>query len=403
MTTRRTFIAAAITAALAGGFAAQAQAQTIKIGDINSYTSLPAHTEPYKRGALLAIETINKSGGVLGRKLELVSRDDKGKPGEAVRLAEELFLRDKVALISGSLFSHIGLALTSYAGQRKRLYVAAEPLADALTWAKGNKYTFRLRPSTYMQAAMLAAEAAKVTSAKRWATIAPNYAYGKDAVAAFQKVLKQLRPDVEFVGSQWPALFKIDAGAEVQALAAMKPDAIYNVTFGSDLAKFVREGKLRGLFKGKLMLGLLTGEPEYLDPLKGEAPEGWLVTGYPWYADNSPAHAAFLKAYQARWKDYPRIGSLVGYNTMLAIAAAIKKAGSTDTEKMVAAFKGLTFDSPVGKITFRAIDHQSTMGAYVGWTALKDGKGVMERWQYLDGAKFLPSDAEVRKLRPAAN
>lgn len=405
MVNRRTFMAAGLVGSLtvlaSASFGSAAMADTIKIGDINSYTSLPAHTEPYKKGALLAIEAINAAGGINGKKLELVSRDDKGKPGEAVRLAEELFLRDKVAMISGTLFSHVGLALTSYAGQRKRLYLAAEPLADALTWAKGNKYTFRLRPSTYMQAAMLAAEAAKISSAKRWATIAPNYAYGKDAVAAFKKVLKKLRPDVEFVGAQWPGLFKIDAGAEVQALAAAKPDAIYNVTFGSDLAKFVREGKLRGLFKGKLMVGLLTGEPEYLDPLKGEAPEGWLVTGYPWYADKSAAHQAFVKAYQARWKDYPRVGSLVGYNAMLAIAAAMRKAGSTDTEKLVAAFKGLTFDSPVGKITFRAIDHQSTMGAYVGWTTLKDGKGVMERWTYLNGADYLPSDDEVRKLRPS--
>ena len=200
-----------------------------------------------------------------------MSRDDKGKPGEAVKVAEQLFSRDKVALISGSLFSHVGLALSAYAKRKKKLYIAAEPLADAIVWAKGHRYTFRLRPSTYMQAAMLAAEAAKVKGAKRWATIAPNYAYGKDAVAAFKKVLKKLRPDVEFVGSQWPGLFKIDAGAEVQALAKMKPDAVYNVTFGGDLAKFVREGKLRGLFKGKLIVGLLTGEPEYIDPVEGRS------------------------------------------------------------------------------------------------------------------------------------
>ena len=139
-----------------------------------------------------------------------------------MKIAEELVSKDRVALISGSLFSHIGLALTSFAGEKKVLYVAAEPLADALVWANGNRYTFRLRPSTYMQASMLASEAAK-NSAKRWATIAPNYAYGKDAVAAFKKVLTELRPDVEFVAEQWPALFKIDAGAEVQALAAAEP------------------------------------------------------------------------------------------------------------------------------------------------------------------------------------
>jgi branched-chain amino acid transport system substrate-binding protein len=146
-------------------------------------------------------------------------------------------------------------------------------------------------------------------------------------------------------------------------------------------------------------VGLLTGEPEYIDPLKGEAPVGWLVTGYPWQYIKTAAHNKFLAAYRARWKDYPRIGSLVGYNTMLAIAATIKKAGSTDTEKLVAAMKGLKFGTPSGPVTFRAIDHQSTMGAYVGWTTLKDGRGIMEKWKYLDGAAYLPSDSEVMKLR----
>ena len=379
-----------------------AAAETIKIGDINSYKRLPAHTIPYRQGAELAIAQVNKAGGVLGQELELVSRDDQGEPGEALKIAEELFSRDGVVLISGSLFSHVGLALTSYAGAKQRLYVAAEPLADALTWANGNRYTFRLRPMTYTQADMLAEAAAK-NPAKRWATIAPNYAYGQEAVANFKKLLKERRPEVEFVAEQWPALFKIDAGAEVRALEAAKPDAIYNVTFGSDLAKLVREGTTRGLFDDRFVVGLLTGEPEYLDPLGGEAPEGWLVTGYPWYAIEEPAHEEFVAAYEERFDDYPRIGTLVGYNTMKAIAAAIEKAGSTETEALIDAMKGLEFDSPMGPITFRAIDHQSTMGAWVGTTALEDGKGVMVDWQMLDGADYLPDDAEVRKLRPATD
>jgi len=247
--------AVALSVTLSGAVGAQ---EAIKIGDINSYKGLPAHTIPYRNGAELAIEQINAKGGVLGRPLELVSRDDQGKPGEAVRYAEELFASEDVALVSGSLFSHVGLALASYAGQKKRIYLAAEPLADSLVWQDGNRYTFRLRPSTYVQASMMAEEAAK-TGAKRWATIAPNYAYGKDAVAAFKEVLSAKVPGVEFVGEQWPALGKIDAAAETQALEAMKPDGIYNVTFGSDLAKLVREGELRETFKDRTMLGLLTG------------------------------------------------------------------------------------------------------------------------------------------------
>ena len=134
---------------------------------------------------------------------------------------------------------------------------------------------------------------------------------------AFKKILKKLNPNVEFVTEQWPALFKINAAAEVQAIQAAKVDAIYNVTFGPDLAKFVREGTTRELFDKKLVLGLLTGEPEYIDGLKGEAPKDWIVTGYPWYAIKDAAHKAFVDAYQKRFNDYPRNGSIVGYNTML--------------------------------------------------------------------------------------
>lgn len=398
----RKIAAFAVTAMAVMGVATGWAADPIKIGDINSYKRLPAHTIPYRQGAGLAIEQINAAGGVLGRPLELISRDDQGKPGEAVRYAEELFAKEGVALISGSLFSHIGLALSGYAGQKKRFYLAAEPLADSLVWAQGNRYTFRLRPSTYMQAAMLA-EAASNSGARRWATIAPNYAYGKDAVAAFKKVLSAKMPDVEFVGEQWPALFKIDAAAESQALEAAKPDGIFNVTFGSDLTKFVREGTLRGVFKNRTVLGLLTGEPEYIDPLGAEAPKGWIVTGYPWYEIDTPAHRKFLNAYRAKYDDYPRIGSLVGYNTMLSVAAGIKKAGSVETEALVDAFEGLTFDSPVGPITYRAIDHQSTMGAYVGVTDLRDGKGVMVDWSYKNGADYLPPDDVVKTLRPGAS
>jgi branched-chain amino acid transport system substrate-binding protein len=251
-----------------------------------------------------------------------------------------------------------------------------------------------------MQAAMLAEAAAK-TNAVRFATIAPNYAYGKDAVAAFKSELLKLKPEAEFVAEQWPALFKIDAGAEVQALERAKPDAIYNVTFGPDLAKFVRDGGDRGLFEGRQVYGLLSGEPEYLDPLGDEAPEGWVVTGFPWYDLTDGPDGAFVAAYQARYDDYPRLGSIVGYMTVQSIVAALERAGSTETEAIRQAFEGLEVASAMGPIVFREIDNQSTMGAYVGTTALRDGGGVMVDWVYKDGANYLPSDEEVRTLRPA--
>ncbi len=390
-------IGATVLSVVAGSAGA---ADPIKIGEINHYKRMAAFAEPYKKGIELALDEVNGAGGVLDRPLEFIFRDDQGKPGEAVKIAEELMTREGTVMLTGTILSNIGLAISSLAAEKGYVYLASEPLADSLVWEKGNKYTFRLRASTYMQAAMLAEQASK-TDAKTFATIAPNYAYGKDAVAAFKKALTALKPDVEFVTEQWPALFKIDAGAEVQAIERAKPDAIYNVTFGGDLAKFVREGTTRGLFEGRDVYGLLTGEPEYIDPLKDEAPEGWTVTGYPWYDFEDGSNKAFVDAYMAEYDERPGIGSLVGYMTVQSIAAAIERAGATDADSLIAGFRGLDVDTPVGKIHFREQDHQATMGAFVGTTTVKDGAGIMVDWVYKDGADYLPSDEEVAKLRPA--
>jgi branched-chain amino acid transport system substrate-binding protein len=218
-------------------------------------------------------------------------------------------------------------------------------------------------------------------------------------VGAFKRALKKLRPDVRFVAERWPVLFRIDAGAEVKMLAGAEPEAIFNVTFGRDLVKLVREGGSRGLFDGVEVVSMRSGEPEYLEAMMGEVPRGWIVTGYPWYAIKTAEHAKFLAAYRERFNDYPRLGSIVGYNTFKAIAAIIGKAGSTNTEKMIAAAEGITIPSPIGPFEFRAIDHQSTMGAYVGRTALKNGKGIMVDWRYADGADYMPSDEEIKNIR----
>ena len=401
---KRAFLASSVApaAAVLGSalpFGAGAQSTPIRIGEINSYKAQPAFLEPYRKGWEMAVEEINAAGGAAGRKIEVISRDDGANPGDAVRVAEELVSRERVDLLVGAFLSHIGLALTDFAKQKKIFFLASEPLTDKIVWQNGNRYTFRLRASTYMQTAMLVPEAASWKK-KRWAIVYPNYEYGQSAAASFKALLRARQPDAEFVVEQAPALGKVDAGAVVQALADAKPDAIFNVLFGADLAKFVREGNTRGLFKGREVVSLLTGEPEYIDPLKEESPEGWLVTGYPWDLINTPEHKTFVDAYQKRHKDYPRLGSVVGYASLKAVGAGLNRAGAPDTEKLISAFRGLQFDSPFGKVVFRAQDHQSTMGAYVGRTTVRGGRGTMRDFRYADGAQFQPSDAEVASLRP---
>jgi len=395
---KRAATAAFAFTALAAGLVPVHAQGVIKIGEVNSYKAQPAFLEPYKKGMELAVEEINASGGLNGKKLELITRDDNANPGDAVRVAEELISREQVDVLTGSFLSNIGLALTDFAKQKKFFFLAAEPLTDKIVWQNGNRYTFRLRPSTYMQVAMLIPDAAAMKK-KRWALVYPNYEYGQSAAATFKQLLKAAQPDVEFIDEQATPLGKVDSGSVVQALADAKPDAIFNVLFGADLSKFVREGNTRGLFKGREVVSLLTGEPEYLDPLKDEAPNDWLVTGYPWNGIQTPEHRTFLSAYQARYKDYPRLGSVVGYSAIKSLAAGIKKANGTDTEKLVAAFEGLQVDTPFGKITYRPQDHQSTMGAFIGKTKNDGGKGVMVDYRYLDGSKYQPTDAEVKRQR----
>lgn len=395
--TRRFFNVALFALAAAGPATLHAQ-DAIRVGEINSYTALPAFTEPYRKGWQLALEEINAAGGIDGRLIEVIAKDDAGKPGDAVTAANELVSSENVDLLMGTFFSHIGLAVSDFAKQKKVFFLAAEPLSDAIVWAQGNDYTFRLRPSTSMQANMLAEQAAKLP-AKKWATIAPNYEYGTSSVAAFKKALEALRPDVEWVDEQWPPLGKLDAGATVQALARAEPQAIFNVTFGPDLTKFVREGQTRGLFENRAVVSLLTGEPEYLDPLGADTPEGWIVTGYPWYGIDTPEHDRFLEAYQAMFNDYPRLGSIVGYSAMMSVGEILKAAKSTKTDDLIAAAKGIEVPTPFGPITYRAADHQSTMGAYVGTTAVADGKGVMVDYEYKNGADYLPSEEDAKALR----
>ena len=211
--------------------------QTIRIGELNSYKAQPAFLEPYRKGWQMAIDEINNAGGVLSKKLDIVSRDDGANPGDAVRAADELTTGEGLNVLCGTFLSNVGLAVTEFAGKKKIFFLAAEPLTDKITWQNGNHYTFRLRPSTYMQVAMIM-PGAVTANKKRWALVYPNFEYGQSAVAAFKELIKAKQPDVEFVTEQATPLGKIDAGAVAQAIDDARPDAIFSVLFGADLAQF---------------------------------------------------------------------------------------------------------------------------------------------------------------------
>jgi branched-chain amino acid transport system substrate-binding protein len=399
---RRTVVGGlAATGAMLSGGGTHAQGAPIRVGELNSYSRMAAFAVPYRNAMQLAQDEINKAGGITGlggRPLELVFRDDGSTPGDAVRVAEELLTRENVSFLCGTFLSNVGLAVADFANQRKALFLATEPLTDTLTMGSGNRYTFRVRPNTYMQTKMLV-DAAKGKGVKRWAIVAPNYEYGQSAAANFKRLMAAAVPGFEVVGEQFPALGRIDAGATVGALAQTRPDGIFNVLFGADLTAFVREGNTRGLFERRTVVSLLTGEPEYIIPLGEETPEGWITTGYPWEQIDTPVHKAFVDAYRARFNDTPRLGSLLGYVVVQMIRDMLNKSRSVETEAMITALKDLRSDTIAGPVVMRALDQQSTLGAWVGETTLKGKAGTMKNWRYVDGADYMFPEDEVRAAR----
>lgn len=374
----------------------------IKIGDINSYTNYPDHLNHYKNGMQIALDEINGAGGVDGKELVVITRDDKGTAGDAIRAAEELISREKVNALSGSFLSSVALALNDFALQNEIPFLATMSLSDRQIWQEGNRYGFRLRAGTYLQSAVLAEKAAELKK-KRWALIYPNYEFGQLAAVNFKRMLQEVQPDVEFVAEQATPLGKIEAGGVVQALIDAKPDAIFSVLFGADLLKFVRAGSTQGLFDGRDVLAVVAGEPENLEPLKADAPDGWWVTGYPWSDIKTiPEHAAFLKTYQERFGTHPGISAIMGYTTIKTFAAAFAKVGSTEPDKVAEAMVGLEVDMPWGKIQYRPQDHVSTIGSFVGKTVNGDNGPMMVESTYKQGDQYQPTDAMIAEWRKAA-
>lgn len=391
-------LAAAVSLALP--LAAHA-AEAIRIGEINSQGRSSTAGQAYRNGLALALEQVNESGGVSGRPLQLVTRDDEGDADQAARNARELVSKEHVQVLTGTMLSDVALAVAREAARAKTVLVVGDALSDAVTLDKGNRYTFRVRPSTYMLAAMLAEQAARMPG-RRWAMVAPNYEYGQSAVASFKMLLKQARPDVEFVSDQWPALGKIKADDVVRAIGQARPDAIFNATFGEDLQKFVQAGNRQQLFNGVRVVSMTSPGLQSLDASQSQAIRDWLAVGYPWEQINMPEHQRFLEAYLKKFSERPQLQAVLGYTTMMAIAAGLKKSDGVEGEVLLEALRGLHWSSPLGELSFRALDQQSTMGAFVGLVSQKDGRSTMRDWHYLDGTAYLPPPTYVRGRRPAS-
>lgn len=373
---------------------------SIRIGEINTYSpsALSGFMEKYRQGIDMYVEEVNR-GGLLGRPLEVIYRDDALNTETAAKAAETLLLEDKVDLIAGTFTSDVGLAVARVADRLKRVFVATEPRTDLIVWDQGSRYVFRIRTSQYMMASMLVSHAAAALP-QRVTSISPDYHGAKRMAEMGRKMLAEARPDIVFGESQFFKLGAIDEGV-MDRLAATKPGAIFSVVYGSDLLPFVRMGRERGLFGETVVLSPLA-DPEYLLTVGDELPEGWIVLGYPGENDRRPEHLRFFNTYRERFGTEPDAAALIGYMGFQAIGAAIQRAGSVDTEALISAFRGLDFDSPIGSIRVRAGDHQATVGNWIGRTAVRNGQPVVVDCKFLDGADYLPPEEDAAKLRPEA-
>jgi branched-chain amino acid transport system substrate-binding protein len=375
-------------------------AEVFRVGDVNSYSKFPSSTEPSQKAMKMVFDEVNAKGGVAGGiTFQMVSRDDGSSPATLTTVLDELTGTGQIDAIIGAGLSSTSLAAAAYAKQHKIIYIATHATTDALSLDGGNRYTLRAR-STIRGLVGALMEEAKKKQPKRWALVLPNYEFGLKIAEAFKAHLARDFPGATIVAEQYPALGKMDVGATTQALLAAKPDAILNGMFGVDLPKFVREGELRGLFEGRQVYSVLTGNPEYLRELKDEAPVGWIVTGWPYDAIKRPENVAFIKAWRERYKGEPGEGVLIGYLAAKLLVSMVEKAGSKDTEKMLAVVDGLKFSSPTGEITMRGIDNQGNAPVYVGKIELFEGKGRMIDNQEIFTGPFLPTEQEIKAVRP---
>ncbi|HSL50193.1 MAG TPA: ABC transporter substrate-binding protein [Candidatus Deferrimicrobiaceae bacterium] len=352
--------------------------------------------EPASKGAQMFVDEINAKGGVLGRKIELLPRDTKGNADEAVRVSRELILKENVDFLVGTLTSAEGPAVSVVAKENKVVFIAPIPKTDQLTAPdKLHPYVFRVAANTTMEGRSAAEIVAKWPVTKV-ATISPDYAYGQDVTKSFVEHLKKIKPSVQIVDQQWPKLGEPDYTPFINAQMAKKPEAVFSSLWGGHFVNFSKQAKPLGYFDAVKYNFIGVGEagsPESTKAMGKDYPVGIWGNSYDaFYWGQTPAHRDYVARLSKYLKDeYPSSWAIQGYTGMQFLAEAIKKAGSTDSDKVSKALLGLTIDTPIGKQTIREKDHQANRGQLYGKTAMdpKYPFPIMKPVEYVDPTKFM--------------
>jgi branched-chain amino acid transport system substrate-binding protein len=353
---------------------------------------------PITKGAEMAVQEINASGGILGHKVDLLTRDSKASADEAVRLARELIIKNGVDFLSGTLTSAEAPAVSTIAKENKIVFVA--PTAKTIQLvapANLHPYIFRLASNTDIDGRTGASIIAQWKDVKRVATIAPDYAYGRDAVGAFVEYIKKARPDIEIVDQQWPKLGQADFTPFITAQMSKKPDAVFCDVFGGDFVTLAKQATPLGYFKAinnRLVDGGEVGTTDAALALGKDYPYRIWSDAYDpvVWPDNEPAaHKTYIEHLKAFTKqEYASGWAIMGYASILALKAGIEKAKSTKSVDVAKAMLGLTFDTPIGRLTFNPKTHETEMGEFWG-QMVKDDRypfAVMKDPKYLSQGPY---------------
>ena len=387
--------------------AQQRKSQPIKIGLLYALSGLAAvYTKGTIIGHEIAAEEINAKGGVLGRQIEFVTRDNKLKPGIAVKEFRRMATRDKVDFVMGVISSGVALAVSQVAKEMKVLFVDTIAQTSALTGEQGHAYVVRTNTNSTVVGRTAALAAAK-QDWKKFYFIGPDYEWGHVVNNDFWTFLQSNKEGVEKLGELWPKLGERDFSSHITTMLAANPDAVFSSLWGGDLIAFIKQAKAYGFFDKTKFVSTGAGDLDILKPLGEEMPDGLMATFF--YAFDMPVtgrekdNEAFVAKFKEKAGYEPKSGDIIGYVSTYMLAEAIEKAGTAETEKLAAALRGMSFDTLLGPVTIRDFDGQATFGYHAGFTYTHPDY-PFKRLQDVtraEGEDVLETKAEIEKARAA--
>jgi branched-chain amino acid transport system substrate-binding protein len=385
-----------------GGIGPAQAEKVIKVGIVDCYSGPPStYTNDVRDAFKLATDKINAKGGVMGRKIEFVTRDSKFKVDLGLAAAKELILRENVDILMGTINSALALAISDLCKKEKLPFFATFAKSDKITGADGHRYVFSMNENTAIAGKAAAQGLAKMPYTNYWIA-GDDYEYGHALADGVWNNLTQLKPGVKLLGQSWWKVGEPDFTPYITAIMAAKPDAVIIATGGRDCVPFLKAAKSTG-FNERVPFYMHTAtELSTLIPLGADAPEGVLGTSnYFFYYPETEANKAFVADFKAAYDRNPKVGALYGYITANFIAKAYEKAGSFDTEKFIDALEGMTIDSPVGPLTIRAYDHQVMFPMYMGVTKKVPQYDflIADKIVTIPGSDVMPTVEEIKKAR----